>query len=45
MLQFVRISLAVGLVAALAAGASAESIKGNYVEARTCDVYLSLIHI
>ena len=39
MLKFVRISLSLGLVAALASGVSAESIKGNYVEARTCDVY------
>lgn len=39
MLQFVRISLAFGLIAALTAGVSAETIKGNYIEARTCDVY------
>ena len=39
MLQALRICLAVGLVAALTVGASAETIKGNYIEARTCDVY------
>jgi hypothetical protein len=39
MLQIARFGLAITLVALLAAGASAETIKGNYVEARTCDVY------
>ena len=39
MLHAVRISLALGFVAALAAGAPAGTITGNYIEARTCDVY------
>ena len=39
MLCAVRSSLAFGLMVALSAGASAGTITGNYIEARTCDVY------
>jgi hypothetical protein len=39
MIQVKRFGLALGLVAALTAAASAGDIKGSYIEARTCDVY------
>ncbi len=39
MVQVIRFSLAFSLVAMLGAGVSAETIKGDYIEARTCEVY------
>jgi hypothetical protein len=39
MSHFRRFGIAIGILATVAAGASAENIKGNYIEARTCDVY------
>jgi hypothetical protein len=39
MMQALRIGLALCAVLAFASGASAHGIKGNYLEARTCDVY------
>lgn len=39
MIRAVRVSLAFGLIAALASAAPTGSIEGNYIEARTCDVW------
>ncbi len=38
-MRVLQISLACCAVLTLATGASAENIKGSYIEARTCDVY------
>ena len=39
MLRLGSVGLALGVAALLTVGVSADTIKGNYIEARTCDVY------